>query len=409
MSAVPRATVPDMTVWLLIAAIVLCFLSIWIVLPPLHVGLLPLAVGAPELSPWLLLASLVLCAVTFRAASVNVTARVAFNLAAVSAALCAYPLVRTPVVIGAFDKSMEQGLGIDYEQQIPADARAALRAHPISVADFARGIGRGDVLIRRGIEFAKPAGVPLTLDVYTPASRGPGPSGVEGPHPILLQLYGGAWQRGSPEDDAAFASHFASNGYVVVAADYRHAPEFTWPAQIEDVRTALGWILAHAAEYEGDRSRIGMIGRSAGAQLALVAAYQAGAPLVRAVASYYGPVDLVEGWRQPPRPDPLDTRAILEAYLGGTPDSVPVQYHDGSPVTYAGPRVPPTLLIYGARDHVVEARFGRQLNDRLRQVGAISVLLEIPWAEHAFDVLPNGLSGQIALYYTERFFGWALR
>ena len=398
-----------MTVWLLVAAIALCFVSIWIVLPPLHAGLLPLAVGAPEVSPWLLLASLIVCAVTFRAAGVNVTARAAFNLAAVSAVLCAYPLVRAPLVVGAFDRSMERGLGIGYENQIPAAARAAFRAHPISVPDFARGISRSDVLVRRGIEFAKPGGVPLTLDVYRPVSRGPGPGGVEGPHPILLQLYGGAWQRGSPEDNASFASYFASNGYLVVAVDYRHAPEWKWPAQIEDVRTALGWILAHAAEYDGDRSRIGMIGRSAGAQLALVAAYQAGLPLVRAVASYYGPVDLVEGWRQPPRPDPLDTRTILETYLGGTPDSVPVPYHDGSPVTYAGARVPPTLLVYGARDHVVEARFGRQLHERLQQVGATSVLLEIPWAEHAFDLLPNGLSGQIALYYTERFFGWALR
>jgi acetyl esterase/lipase len=88
---------------------------------------------------------------------------------------------------------------------------------------------------------------------------------------------------------------------------------------------------------------------------------------------------------------------------------VPAAYHDASPVTYALPRVPPTLLIYGARDHVVEARFGRELNDRLRENGATSVLLEIPWAEHAFDALPSGLSGQIALYYTERFFAWALR
>jgi acetyl esterase/lipase len=267
--------------------------------------------------------------------------------------------------------------------------------------DFARGISRGDVLIRRGIEFAKPNGVPLTVDVYRPVSAGP--------HPILLQLYGGAWQRGSPEDNPTFAAYFASKGYLVIALDYRHAPEWKWPAQIQDVRAALGWVIAHAAEYEGDRSRIAVIGRSAGAQLALVAAYQAGMPLVRAVASYYGPVDLVEGWRRPPRPDPLDVRAILETYLGGTPETVPAAYHDASPVTYARPRVPPTLLVYGARDHIVEARFGGELNDRLQATGATSVLLEIPWAEHAFDALPNGLSGQIALYYTERFFAWALR
>lgn len=390
-----------MTVWLLIASIALCLISIWIVLPPPHASLLPLAVGAPELSPWLLLVSVILCAVTFRAASVDVTARVVFNVAVVSAVLCAYPLVRAPFVLAAFDNAMEQGLGKDYESQIPADARAALRAYRISAMDFARGISRGDVLIRRGIEFAKPNGVPLTVDVYRPVSAGP--------HPILLQLYGGAWQRGSPEDNPTFAAYFASKGYLVIALDYRHAPEWKWPAQIQDVRAALGWVIAHAAEYEGDRSRIAVIGRSAGAQLALVAAYQAGMPLVRAVASYYGPVDLVEGWRRPPRPDPLDVRAILETYLGGTPETVPAAYHDASPVTYARPRVPPTLLVYGARDHIVEARFGGELNDRLQANGATSVLLEIPWAEHAFDALPNGLSGQIALYYTERFFAWALR
>ena len=406
-----------MALWLLIPAIVLCFLSMWIVLPPPHAGLLPLAVGVPEISAWLLMASLIVIAVAFSAAHVNVTARLAFNLGAVSAVLCAYPLVRAPFVLRAFDASMEQGLGIDYERQIPADARSALRPHAIAAADFVRGIGGTAVRIQRGVEFAKPGGVPLTLDIYRPALPGPGPSAVEGPgpsavegsHPILLQVYGGAWQRGSPEDNASFARYFASKGYLVVAVDYRHAPEFTWPAQIQDVRTALGWIITHAGEYEGDPGRLALIGRSAGAQLALVAAYQAGMPLVRAAVSYYGPVDLAEGWRRPPRPDPLDIRRILETYLGGTPDGVPVPYHDASPVTYAARRVPPTLLIYGTRDHVVEARFGSELHGRLQQAGAISVLLEIPWAEHAFDALPNGLSGQMSLFYTERFLAWALR
>jgi acetyl esterase/lipase len=78
-------------------------------------------------------------------------------------------------------------------------------------------------------------------------------------------------------------------------------------------------------------------------------------------------------------------------------------------VTYVTRQVPPTLLIYGSRDHVVEARFGRELHDRVREAGAASVLLEIPWADHAFDAIPNGLSAQIALYYTERFLAWALR
>jgi len=387
--------------WLLIPAIALCLISIWIVLPPFHAGLLPLAVGAPEVSPWLLLASLGLCALTFNAAAVVPAARAALGFAIVAAMLSAYPLVRSAFTLVSFDRAMEEGLGRDYLEQIRPPAKAVLRGHALSPMDFVRGIGRVDVLVRRGVEFARPGGVSLTADIYRPPGAGP--------HPVLLQLYGGAWQRGTPGDNASFASWFASQGYLVVAIDYRHAPDATWPAQIQDVRTALGWVLAHSSEYEADRSRIALIGRSAGAQLALVAAYEAGMPLVRGVVSYYGPTDLSEGWRQPPRPDPLDVRSILETYLRGTPDTAAARYSEASPVTYATARVPPSLLVYGARDHIVAPRFGRELDARLREAGARSVLLEIPWAEHAFDVVPNGVSGQIALYYTERFLGWALR
>ena len=396
-----RATPTHLMTWLLIPAIALCLVAIWILLPPFHAGLLPLAVGAPEVSPWLLLASLGLCALTFNAAAVVPAARAALGFAIVAAMLSAYPLGRSAFTLVSFDRAMEEGLGRDYLEQIRPPAKAVLRGHALSPMDFVRGIGRVDVLVRRGVEFARPGGVSLTADIYRPPGAGP--------HPVLLQLYGGAWQRGAPGDNASFASWFASQGYLVVAIDYRHAPDATWPAQIQDVRTALGWVLAHSSEYEADRSRIALIGRSAGAQLALVAAYEAGMPLVRGVVSYYGPTDLIEGWRQPPRPDPLDVRSILETYLRGTPDTAAARYTEASPVTYATARVPPSLLVYGARDHIVAPRFGRELDARLREAGARSVLLEIPWAEHAFDAVPNGVSGQIALYYTERFLGWALR
>jgi acetyl esterase/lipase len=104
-------------------------------------------------------------------------------------------------------------------------------------------------------------------------------------------------------------------------------------------------------------------------------------------------------------------RAIDEAFLGGPPDSIPERYRDASPISYATRSLPPTLLIYGARDHVVEARFGRALHERLLATGTPSVYLEIPWAEHAFDVdvLRSGLSSQIALYYTERFLAATLK
>jgi acetyl esterase/lipase len=94
---------------------------------------------------------------------------------------------------------------------------------------------------------------------------------------------------------------------------------------------------------------------------------------------------------------------VLETYLGGTPDQLPDAYRAASPITYVSAQVPPTLLLYGSRDHIVEARFGRVLHDRLREVGVTSFLVELPWSEHAFDIIPSGLGGQVSLYYIERY------
>jgi acetyl esterase/lipase len=111
--------------------------------------------------------------------------------------------------------------------------------------------------------------VPLTLDIHRPAT-------TAGRYPSVVQIYGGAWQRGAPGDDAPFAAYLAARGFVVFAIDYRHAPEWQWPAQIEDVRAALGWIREHGGEWGADVSRLALLGRSAGAQLATVAAYERG-------------------------------------------------------------------------------------------------------------------------------------
>jgi acetyl esterase/lipase len=223
-----------------------------------------------------------------------------------------------------------------------------------------------------------------------------------------MQIYGGSWQSGSPASDEWFARHFAARGYVVFAVDYRHAPEWRWPEQIVDMRTALYWISENASSFDGDPGRIVVVGRSAGAQLAMRLAYQEGPSSIRGVVNLYGPVDLAEGWRHPPQPDPIGVRSIVEAFIGGTPSQKPEHYRHASPISYVAPTVAPTLSLYGARDHIVEARFGRLLDASLKNAGATSVLLELPWSEHSFDAVPNGIGRYLALHYTERFIAWAV-
>jgi acetyl esterase/lipase len=382
------------------AALILIFLTSWIVLPAPNRLLLTLAVAAPEVSPWLSLCGLLLCTAILGVAGGGWLAHTAFVLGAIATVLASLPLARVPFTARRFDRAMRGALGVDYLAEVPSDRRARMRSAPVVLLDLFRGLDTGAVRVVRGVAWAAPAGVPLTLDIYQPA---PG-----GPHPSVVQIYGGAWQRGALADDARFAAYLAARGFVVFAVDYRHAPRWQWPAQIDDVRSALGWIREHGGEYGAETSRMALLGRSAGAQLALIAAYQLGVPGISAVVSYYGPVDLTDGYRDPPRPDPLDVRSIEIALLGGTPDQAPDRYREASPITYAARRAPPTLLIYGGRDHVVLPRFGELIDARLRAAGATSVFLEIPWAEHAFDAVPNGPSAQLALYYTERFLAWAL-
>lgn len=362
---------------LLAASALLLFVSAWILIPAPTGHLLLLAVGSPELSPVLLCLGALLSGIAAAYARRNGVARLALVFAATAAVLSLFPIAQLPVAVGRFNEAI-----------------AATSAEPYEVKP-------GEVRVIRGTAFSKSDGVPLSLDLYQPPAANRSP--------VILQIYGGSWQTGSPSSQEWFSHYFAQRGYLVVAIDYRHAPEWKWPEQIVDVRSALYWVSENSSKFGGDPSRIVVVGRSAGAQLAMRLAYQEGPSTIRAVVNFYGPVDLAEGWRNPPRPNPADVRSILEMFIGGTPDEKPEHYRHASPITFVSKSVAPTLSLYGSRDHIVEARHGRLLDSALRKAGATSVLLEFPWSEHAFDAVPNGLGRRIALHYTERFIAWAVK
>lgn len=378
------------------------FFSVWIVLPAYHRHLLPLTVGAPEISFWfivLALLGLVLMAKDFRRSRL---AQLGAMLAVVGIGLSSIPYLRFSTVASSADLAMRMALGGDYIARIPDSLRARMAPSPLMPKHLLFGYEAPDtrVDVTSNVVFRTVGGVSLAAHVYHPIDTGL--------RPVLIQVYGGAWQRGTPDDHAEFATYFAQQGYVVVAVDYRHAPAFTFPAQADDVRYALDWVIANAGQLRVDTSRIALVGRSAGAHLAMLTAYAPDAPHIRAVVNFYGPVDLIEGYESPPHPDPLNVRSIEEAFLGGTPAAQRDRYRMASPITYVTRQLPPTMLLYGGRDRIVLPRFGSLLAGRLRAEGNIVVHVEIPWADHAFDAVPNGPSGQLSRYLIERFLAWAM-
>ncbi|MGB3294985.1 MAG: alpha/beta hydrolase [Phormidesmis sp.] len=382
-----RALIGRVIAWLL--AGITFFLSLWIVLPGPNLTLLPLAVGAPEISPLLLLGgvlALVIASWQFRRPP-----RLLIVILIVTLALSSLPLMQLPGAIAQAEASMRAAF--------PASgSKEAATYPPFSGLIFFRGFPASTVRVQTGIQFASPAGNPLFLDLYQPPSPGR--------YPAVITIYGGSWAAGSPAESATLSRFLAERGYVVAAIDYRHAPEYLFPTQLEDVQTALAFVRDHADEYEIAGDRLGLLGWSAGAHLAMLTGFRSNAA-VRSIVDYYGPVDLAAGYSDPPVPDPIDVKQVLAAFIGGTPDELPEAYAQASPIVDAkaaeANSLPPTLLIYGGRDHIVEVRFGRRLYDALTEGGNTAVWVKIPWAEHAFDKVFNGVSNQLALHFIERF------
>jgi acetyl esterase/lipase len=238
---------------------------------------------------------------------------------------------------------------------------------------------------------------------YAPATTSMGAA------PIVIDIHGGSWQHGAPQEDEALSRYLAARGYAVFAIDYRRAPLHPHPTQIDDVRQAISWVKSNAGRFHADASRMALVGHSVGGHLAMLAAYAQPDAAIRSVVSLYGPTDLDDLYRHPSSPDPLNVPAKLEALIG-LPFATNLQaFRDASPIRFVRPGLPPTLQIQGARDHIVPARLARTMHEELRRAGNRSLLLELPWSEHNFDMVWFGPGNRLARIYIDAFLADSLR
>lgn len=112
----------------------------------------------------------------------------------------------------------------DTAAAVPSDTPAATPA-PYDLA----GLGS----VQQGITYCTAGGVPLKMDLYLPA-------GLAAPAPVLIYIHGGGWSRGDKSSGAEQeVPEMVARGYVVAAVNYRLAPQYLFPAQIEDVKCAV--------------------------------------------------------------------------------------------------------------------------------------------------------------------------
>jgi acetyl esterase/lipase len=205
-------------------------------------------------------------------------------------------------------------------------------------------------------------------------------------------------------DLPALNSYLVARGYVVASPEYRFAPEFPHPAASEDIASVVSFLKANAAQFGIDSARIVVLGRSAGAQLALLYAYRAKDPAVKGVVSLYGPTDQKWGWDNPSNPRVYNSAETLRAFLGGDPVTAPDAYRTSSPLNFVDANTPPTLMIHGTLDPLVSVKQSARLDSALRAAGTRQHLfIELPWGTHGCDYVFNGPCGQISTFAIERF------
>src|SRR5262249_15624844 len=147
------------------------------------------------------------------------------------------------------------------------------------------------------------------------------------------------------------------------------APKSKFPAPIEDVRAVIAFLRTRAESLGIDPDQIVLLGRSAGGQIALTAAYSAKDTGIRGVISFYGPTDMYWGWDHPSNPEVIDTPPNIGDSLGGPPSQFQAAYDAASPIRLVNSSAPPSLLLHGGRDELVSPEESNRLSKRLTDAG----------------------------------------
>jgi acetyl esterase len=228
-------------------------------------------------------------------------------------------------------------------------------------------------VVVEGIGVPSPAG-PIRCQVYRPAATARG-------RPLLVYVHGGGFMLGRSEDtDYMTRKICAQNDVVVVSVNYRLAPEWPFPAGIDDCLAVYRWLRAHGADLGGDPGRVGVAGDSSGGNFAAVLPLRAraqGLPPPDVSVQFAPVLDLFfEEYESFNRLAPLGV--VYDAAFMGFARGAYCRYAEWthphvSPFRSDLSGYPPALVIVGTHDPLVDSC--RAFAARARDAGASHVEL----------------------------------
>ena len=231
------------------------------------------------------------------------------------------------------------------------------------------------------------------------------PLNGKGPFPALIFLFGGGYEKGFKEVWTEEIKEAAKRGYVAAAIDYRLTsvrdesgqPKYPFPAQLQDAKCAVRWLRANADKYNIDVNRIGVMGFSAGGNLALMLGltdsshgFEGGCGDIKISSRVQAIVNL-DGFTNSELYYPIRSY-FIEPWLGGTPEQEPERYKNSSPTMYGSADDPPVLSICGALSKAILSQV-ELLDEKMKEVGAYHKLIVRENVGHARMALMNFKGG----------------
>jgi acetyl esterase/lipase len=264
------------------------------------------------------------------------------------------------------------------------------------------------VTVHHGVEFATVEGFrPLLLDLYLP------PAGTA-TGAAIVYLHGGGWAVGSRRRfGRAFASWsptpldlLAHAGFAVATVDYRLSSEAQFPAQLHDVKAAVRWVRANAANLGIAPGRVIAWGESAGGHLAMLAGltgdradlggdvgeFTGESSAVTGVVDWYGPMNLssIGSQHAPDSEKRPDDAGSWESSLVGSPlQSNPERTAAASPISYVHAAAPPIQIHHGTVDTQVPFAQSVEFVDALRRAGGDAELIVVEGSDHFWTGAPD--------------------
>jgi len=239
------------------------------------------------------------------------------------------------------------------------------------------------IKFEQGIEFSNVDSQHLQLNLAVPLGAGP--------FPAVVCIHGGGFYTGKRDAYNELCFELAKRGYVALTVTYRLAPEFPFPAAVQDCKTAVRWLRAHAAQYNVDPERIGITGSSAGGHLAQFLGvtaevrkfegegYLEHSSAVACVVNLFGPSDFTRS-----QDKSVDAAEVLPMFFRGILGPKRREYIIGSPLYWVTPNAAPTLCIHGTADKHVPLEQTEWLVDRLKASAVEAELLKLEGAGHGF-------------------------